>query len=157
MTRPSIFEAAGGAPALLALATAHHQRCLADPVLNHPFSHGGHPQHLERLASYWGEVLGGPPGYTESCGGQPAMLHIHAGTDADDDMPTRFLDCFLLAIDDAGLPPDPQLRSALRDYMVWAVHDVHAYSPAGSEVPLEAAVPRWSWDGLHSPGPVGPR
>jgi hemoglobin len=34
-----MFEFAGGEPAFLALATAHHRRCLEDPVLNHPFSH----------------------------------------------------------------------------------------------------------------------
>jgi hemoglobin len=39
-------------PAFLALAAAHHARCLADPELNHPFSHPGqHPRHVERLAA----------------------------------------------------------------------------------------------------------
>ena len=37
--RTTLFEFAGGEPAFLALATAHHARCLADPELNHPFSH----------------------------------------------------------------------------------------------------------------------
>ena len=42
----SLFEFAGGEPALLALATAHHARCLADPELNHPlYQPGQHPQH----------------------------------------------------------------------------------------------------------------
>jgi hypothetical protein len=45
---------------LLALAAAHHRRCLEDPVLNHPFSHPGNPQHVQRLADYWAEVFGGP-------------------------------------------------------------------------------------------------
>jgi hemoglobin len=25
-----------------------------------------HPQHVERLAAYWAEVMGGPPRYSES-------------------------------------------------------------------------------------------
>jgi hemoglobin len=51
--RPSFCEFAGGDAAFLALARAHHARCLADPELNHPFSHPDqHPQHLERLAAY---------------------------------------------------------------------------------------------------------
>jgi hemoglobin len=67
--RPSLFEFAGGESAFLALATAHHARCLADPELNHPFSHPDqHPQHVERLAAYWAEVLGGPPAYSKNCG-----------------------------------------------------------------------------------------
>jgi hypothetical protein len=56
------------AGAFSALATAHHARCLADPELNHPFSHGDqHPQHVERLAAYWAEVMGGPEAYSSAC------------------------------------------------------------------------------------------
>ena len=87
-----------------------------------------------RLASYWAEVFGGPPRFTESCGGQSAMLTIHSATGAEDDLPVRFLDCFVAAADDADLPDDPELRAALRAYMEWAVSDVHHYSPQGSTV-----------------------
>ena len=56
---PTLYEFAGGEPAFLALAAAHHARCLDDPELNHPFSHPDqHPQHVQRLAAYWAEVLG---------------------------------------------------------------------------------------------------
>jgi hemoglobin len=34
--RPTRFEFAGGERAFLALAAAHHARCLRDPELNHP-------------------------------------------------------------------------------------------------------------------------
>jgi hemoglobin len=147
MARPSVFEFAGGAPAFQALAAAHHERCLADPELNHPFSHGGDPNHLEHLAAYWAEVFGGPPRYSESLGGQSAMLGIHAGQGAGPDFPERFVACFVQAADDAGLPEDAGFRSALRSYMEWAVRDVDSYSPAGSTVPQGLRVPRWSWDG----------
>lgn len=151
MDRPSIYEYAGGDRAFLALATAHHERCLADPELNHPFSHPGNPDHVRRLADYWAEVFGGPATYSRSYGGQPAMLGIHACQEGSDDVGEvfgeRFLRCFVAAADDAGLPADPELRAALRAYMEWAVRDVVSYFPAGSEVPAVAAVPRWSWDG----------
>jgi hemoglobin len=147
MRRPSIYEFAGGEAAFVALATAHHQRCLEDPVLNHPFSHPGHPEHIERLAAYWAEALGGPPRFTELCGGHSAMLHLHAGTGAQDDMGSRFVDCFVKAADDAHLPADPELRSALRSYMEWAAAEVMSYAPPGSQVPRDLAVPRWGWDG----------
>src|SRR3984893_7726343 len=87
----SIFEFAGGEPAFLALATAHHERCLQDPELNHPFSHGVDPQHIERLAAYWAEVFGGPARYSESHGGQSGMVGIHAGKGAGDDYGPRFV------------------------------------------------------------------
>jgi hemoglobin len=148
VARPSLFAFAGGKRAFLALAAAHHARCLQDPVLEHPFSHPGRPDHVERLALYWAEVLGGPPHYSEVSEGQPGLLRLHAGMNADDDLPIRFLHCFLMAIDDAGLPDDPAFRRALRAYMEWAVLDVHRYSPSGSVVPERTPVPHWSWDGL---------
>lgn len=144
-----MFEFAGGEPAFLRLAAAHHQRCLDDPELNHPFSHPGNPQHLERLAGYWAEVLGGPPSYTEACGGHSAMLDVHAHQGAGDDYGTRFVACFVQAADDAGLPDDPEFRAGLRRYMEWAVADVLSVSPPESQVPAELPVPRWGWDGLE--------
>jgi hemoglobin len=148
MDRGSVFEFVGGATAFRALAEAHHRRCLEDPVLNHPFSHPGNPEHVQRLADYWSEVFGGPPLYSGSFGGQPAMLGMHAEIgDVDDDLGERFASCFLRAIDDAGLPDDPALRSVLRGYIEWATDDVMAYAPVGSKVPEDAAVPRWDWDG----------
>jgi hemoglobin len=144
-----LYEFAGGTPAFVALAEAHHRRCLADPVLHHPFSHPGHPQHVERLAGYWAEVFGGPPTFSQRCGGHCAMLLVHAGMNADDDLGRRFLACFVQAADDAGLPGDPAFRAAIRAYMEWAVADVMAYSPTSSTVPSGLPTPRWSWGGLE--------
>jgi hemoglobin len=150
--RPTLFEFAGGEQAMLALAAAHHARCVADPELNHPFSHPGqHPQHVERLAAYWGEVLGGPPVYSQSLSDQSSLLEMHAGNGSGmTDLGRRFVSCFVQAADDAGLPDDPEFREALRAYMQWAVDDVLVFSPQGSVVPPGARVPRWSWDGLQS-------
>jgi hemoglobin len=150
--RPSLFEFAGGAPALLALATAHHARCLADPELNHPFSHDDqHPQHVERLAAYWAEVLGGPPEYSQACGGdQTGVLVMHSGNGDMTDLGDRFVRCFVAGMDDAGLPDDPEFRAAMAAYMRWAVDDVLVYSPRDAVVPRGAAMPRWGWDGLEA-------
>jgi hemoglobin len=147
MARPSIYEFAGGQPAFVALAAAHHERCLQDPELNHPFSSGVNPEHLERLAAYWAEVFGGPALYSHSYGGQSGMVAIHAGHGAGDDYGPRFVACFMQAADDAGLPDDPDFRVALRSYMEWATQDVLSYAPEGSKVPGDMPVPRWSWDG----------
>jgi hemoglobin len=144
-----MFEFAGGEQAFLALATAHHQRCLEDPVLNHPFSHPGHPEHVKRLATYWAEVFGGPARYSESCGGHSAMLEIHARTGAGEDFGPRFVACFMRAADDASLPDDPDFRDALRSYMTWAVREVLSYSPSGAQVPHDLPMRRWTWTGLE--------
>jgi hemoglobin len=150
--RPTLFEFAGGEPAFLALAAAHHARCVADPELNHPFSHPGqHPRHVERLAAYWAEVMGGPPGYSQSCGEQSGVLQMHAGNGDMGDLGERFLRCFDAAADDAGLPADRDFRDALHAYMRWAVDDVLSYSPPDTVVAPGAAMPRWGWDGLQLP------
>ena len=147
VTRPSIFEYAGGAGAFRALAAATHERCLADPELNHPFSHNIHPKHVQNLGEYWAEVFGGPPRYSHSHGGHSAMVGIHAGQGAGVDLGERFVRCFVQAIDDAGFPDDLDLRRALRAYMEWAVREVLYYSPPGRQVPSDMALPRWSWNG----------
>jgi hemoglobin len=143
-----MYDFAGGQPAFLALAAAHHERCLEDPELNHPFSHPTNPQHVERLADYWAEVFGGPPRYSESFGGHSAMLDLHARQGAGDDYGPRFVACFVQAADDASLPDDPDFRDGLRRYMEWATSEVLVYAPPGSQVAPDLPVPRWSWDGL---------
>jgi hemoglobin len=148
--RPSLFEFAGGEEAFLALARAHHARCLADRVLNHPFSHPDqHPEHVERLAAYWAEVMGGPPTYSSACLDESGMLQLHAGNGEMGDLGERFLDCFVRAMDDACLPADLEFRASLHAYMRWAVDNVLSYSPVGTVVSPGIAMPRWSWDGLE--------
>jgi hemoglobin len=149
-TRPSLYEFAGGRRAFLALAAAHHARCLADPELNHPFSHPGqHPQHVERLAAYWAEVMGGPPDYSRSCGDQSGLLRMHAHNGDMGDLGERFVTCFDAALSDAGLPADPEFRASMHAYMRWAVDDVLVVSPVDAVVPGGVAMPRWGWDGLE--------
>jgi hemoglobin len=142
-----IYEFAGGDLAFLALAAAHHERCLQDPELNHAFSQGVNPAHIENLAFYWAEVFGGPARYSELHGGHSGMLEIHARKGIGDDWPQRFVSCFMQAADDVGLPEDPEFRGAIRSYMEWATEEVESYAPAESQVPQESPVPRWGWKG----------
>ena len=143
MADATLFERAGGEAAFLALAAAHHQRCLDDPELNHPFSHGVDPKHVERLADYWAEALGGPRRFSEAGGTQSAMLTMHADNGPMDDLGRRFVACFVQAMDDAHLPDDPDLRAGLRAYMEWSVADVLVYAPWGSKVPPGLPIPHW--------------
>jgi hemoglobin len=147
VTRSSIYEFAGGEAAFLALARAHHERCLADPMLNHPFAREGlHPEHVERLAAYLGEVFGGPQRFSGECSDQSAMMKLHACNEIPAEMGQRFVACFVAAMDDAGLPQDAELRDRLRSYMEWAVAEMLAVSPRDSVVADGLPVPRWSWD-----------
>jgi hemoglobin len=149
---PTLYQAAGGYEGLLALAHAWHERCLEDPIMSHPFSHaGGHPQHLERLAAYWGEALGGPPAYTATMGGHSYVLRMHAGNGEHLDMDRRAVSCFEQAVSDVGLSGDPRLSAALIEYFAWATAAMSAHPDSAATVPDDAPLPRWSWDGLQQP------
>jgi hemoglobin len=143
----SIYDAVGGERVFIALAHAWHSRCLADPVVSHAFSHGYHPQHSERLAAYWAEALGGPPRYSSAMGDESTVVRMHSGNGAHVDMDERAQICFAQALDDAGLPDDPRLRSTLKAYFRWATEAMSAYPKSASDVPAGLARAQWSWDG----------
>jgi hemoglobin len=118
---------------------------------NHPFSHPGQNfQHVERLAAYWAEVMGGPPLFSQTCASQSALT-LHCGNGDITDLGRRFLACFVAAADDAHLPSDPEFRAALRAYMEWAVDDVLSYGDPAHAVPADLPIPRWSWEDLVEP------
>jgi hemoglobin len=145
----SVYEAAGAQAGLLHLAEAWHSRVMADEVVSHAFSHGFHPQHNERLATYWAEALGGPARYSGSYGDETSVVRIHSGNGPHEEMDRRAIACFDQAMDDAGLEP-PALRQVLHDYFAWATTTTMARYHSADEVPEGMTIPRWSWDGLQS-------
>jgi len=54
-------SAAIGEKRITSLTSAWHRRVMADEVVAHAFSHGFHPQRVERLAAYRAEALGARP------------------------------------------------------------------------------------------------
>src|SRR3954452_795826 len=82
----SLYEAAGCADGILALAHAWHERVLADEVVAHAFSHGYRPDHTERLAAYWAEALGGPALYSGRHADESFVVSIHSGNGPHDEM-----------------------------------------------------------------------
>lgn len=165
----TVYEAAGGYDGLLRLAAAWHERVMADEVVEHAFSHGYHPQHTERLASYWAEALGGPPMYSETHGDETDVVRLHAGHGPHEEMDQRAIACFDLALADAGLADDDRLRSVLHDYFAWATTTTMArYERSADDVPADLRIPHWSWQGLavapdgdgahrHEPAPDRPK
>jgi hemoglobin len=148
--RPTLYEFAGGEQAFEPFAAALHARCLADPELNHPFSKlDQHPQHVQRLAAYLAEAMGGPPGYSAKCADQTHVVLLHSGNGDMGDLGRRFADCFMLAADDAGWPGEAEFRAAIRAYIDWAVDAVALSHPDDSDVPAGLPLPHWNWDGLE--------
>lgn len=142
----TLYEQAGGAEGMLALSHAWHRRCLADPVAAHPFEHPGHPQHVERLAAYWGEALGGPATYSETMGDETHVSRMHAGEGEHVELDAACIACFDVAMTDVGLT-EPTLRGALHDYFVWSTGRLSAFPYDRDLVPDGLGVPRWTTPG----------
>ena len=98
---------------------------------------------------YWAEVLGGPPIFSGTCGDESHVLTLHCGNGEMGDLPERFYRGFVEALDDAGLPADPEFRAVMQAYMRWAVDNVMAYSAVDAVVPSGLPMPHWGWDGLE--------
>jgi hemoglobin len=144
----SVYEAAGGAEGVRALAEAWHTRVMADDVVSHAFSHGFDPHHTDRLAAYFSEALGGPPTYSERYGDESSVVRIHSGNGVHEEMDQRAISCFDQALLDVGIGDD-RLRSVLHDYFAWATTvTMNAYPRSPDDVPDGLTVPRWSWEGL---------
>src|ERR1700749_2423793 len=111
----TVFEAAGGIDGLRRLADTWHRRVMDDEVVAHAFSHGFHPRHVERLAAYWAEALGGPSMYSSSYGDETFVVKMHSGNGQHREMDLRAIACFDQALADVGIE-DHTLRQVLRDY-----------------------------------------
>jgi hemoglobin len=141
---PTLYEWAGGAPALLRLTEVFYDRVRADAVLAPVFAQMPH-DHPQHVATWLGEVFGGPPSYTEEHGGYPHMLAKHRDRALTEPQRRRWLELICDAADDAGLPADPEFRSAFVAYLEWGTRLALANSQPGAEPPPEAPVPRWGW------------
>ena len=146
----TVFDAAGGSDGLRRLASAWHGRVMADEVVSHAFSHGFHPDHIERLAAYWAEALGGPNMYSGSYGDETTVVKMHSGNGEHDEMNRRAIACFDQALVDVGLADDQELRQVLHDYFAWATTTtMYRHHGSAKDVPSGLAIPRWSWSGLQ--------
>jgi hemoglobin len=138
----TVFEAAGGMDGLRRLADAWHRRVMADEVVGHAFSHGFHPQHVERL--------GGPSTYSDSHGDETTVVKMHSGNGEHAEMDRRAITCFDQALADVGLAEDAALRQVLHDYFAWATTTTMSrYHQSADDVPDGLSIPHWSWDGLQ--------
>ena len=146
----SVYEAAGGSEGLRRLAEAWHHRVMADEIVSHAFGHGFHPDHTERLASYWAEALGGPAAYSGVYGDESSVVRIHSGNGLHEEMDRRAIARFDQAMQDIGLDEAGSLWRVLHDYFAWATTTTMArYHESADDVPEAMSIPHWSWDGLQ--------
>jgi hemoglobin len=141
---PTLYEWAGGSDAFERLTEVFYATVRQDPLLE-PVFRGMDQNHPKYVAAWIAEVFGGPPRYTEERGGYPHMLSRHRGRALTEEMRRRWVNLICDAADEAGLPTDPEFRSAFVAYIEWGTRLAVANSQPGAEPPPNAPVPRWGW------------
>jgi hemoglobin len=144
-TVPTLYEWAGGAEALRRMIDAFYDRVEADDLLSGFFPGGVSEAHREHVTAWWSEVFGGPTRYTDELGGYEHMIAKHRELGIGPEQRFRFASLMSLAADDAGLPDDPEFRSALVAYLEWGTRLAMHNSQPGAAVAAHAPVPRWGW------------
>ena len=142
---PTLHEWAGGEAAIRRLMDCFYDRVERDELLSPYFPGGVSEEHRAHVSIWWSEVLGGPARYTEDLGGYEKMLAHHRGLAIAPEERHRFVSLLSFAADDAGLPDDPEFRSALVAYAEWGSRLAMHNSQPDAEVFEHAPVPRWGW------------
>ena len=141
---PTLYDWAGGMTALDRLTEVFYRHVHTDPLLAPVFAQVG-DDHPHNVAVWLAEVFGGPTSYTDGHGGYPAMLRHHRGLQITPEQRARWATLIAAAADEAGLPADPEFRSAFVAYVEWGSRIGMANSQPGSNPPAKAPVPHWGW------------
>ena len=142
---PTLYEWAGGAEALNRLTKIFYEKVLQDPLLEPVFRNmsGDHPSHV---AAFIGEVFGGPKTYSDKHGGHREMIMHHLNKRLTEAQRRRWIELLVDAADAAGLPDDPEFRSAFMAYVEWGTRLARLNSNADpNTVSSDEPMPAWGW------------
>ena len=143
---PTLYEWAGGRDAFQRLIDAFYDRVEGDELISPLFPGGVSREHRDNVTLWWAEVFGGPAEYSEKVGGYHRMVGKHRDLGITPEQRRRFVTLMSMAADDAGLPDDPEFRSALLAYLEWGTRlAMHNSRPGATDVPQEAPMPHWGW------------
>jgi hemoglobin len=141
---PSLFEWAGGMPALERLTERFYDRIKTHDGLAPIFAHmDAHHPHF--VAQFLAEVLGGPTDYSTERGGHPHMIRQHLERHLTDSQRKAWMTLLLETADDVGLPSDPEFRSALVAYLEWGSRLAVINSQGGAVPGIDSPMPKWGW------------
>lgn len=147
---PTLYAWMGGAPVLERLFVLFYERVPHDPVLA-PIFASMSPEHARHVAAFVGEVFGGPASYSDAHGGHAAMLRHHLARSLSEAQRRSWIALLLDCADAAGVPDDPEFRSAMVAYLEWGSRLAVVNSRPGAAVDLEAPMPRWGWGEVRGP------
>lgn len=141
----SLYEFAGGDEALHRLEEIFYTMALADPVLREVFPKRM-PNHVDHLSWFTAESFGGPDRFTTELG-FPYIVDVHRGMKITDEQRQRFVDVYMAALDEAGMPTDAGFRAAFREHIEFGakVAQVNSHAETDDELFPLHEVPRWTW------------
>jgi CDGSH-type Zn-finger protein/truncated hemoglobin YjbI len=148
--QPSLFEWAGGLPALTTLSRLFYEKHVpGDPLLAPLFATMPSDQ-AERAAAWLAEAFGGPNLYSQRFGdgqgGSSRLITQGASTELTTPARARWISLMHQCADEAGLPGDAEFRSAFASYIQW--DSAASAKPAAGE---KAQVPQWNWGAAGPP------
>ena len=128
---PTLYEWCGGyAPHCTASPTSSTSGCSTTRCSSRS-SGNMSPDHRDHVARWLGEVFGGPADYTDQLGGYPHMLSHHLGLAITEEQRARWAQLIAQSADEAGLPDDPEFRSAFVAYVEWGTRHRQGQLRAG--------------------------
>ena len=149
---PTLFEWAGGFPALLRMTRIFYSKYVPQDPLVGPLFANMSPDHPERVAAWLAEVFGGPKFYSERYGGYSRMISQHVGKCITEEQRSRWVTMLCQSADDAMLPNDPDFRAAFVAYLEWGSRIGKENSQQNAMPPPNMPVPRWWWVCNAKPG-----
>jgi deazaflavin-dependent oxidoreductase (nitroreductase family) len=150
--QPTVFEWAGGLPALTRMTRIFYRKYVPEDPLLSPLFAQMSPDHPERVAAWLGETFGGPKTYSERYGSYDRMVSRHVGRALSEEQRARWVQLLCKSADDAKLPTDPEWRAAFASYLEWGSRIALENSQPGAHPPPHMPVPRWSWVNDATPG-----
>jgi hemoglobin len=141
----SLHEHAGGDEAIHRLEEIFYDMVLEDPILRLVFTERM-PTHVDHLTWFTAESFGGPDRFTRELGFQ-YIIDVHRHLKITDEQKQRFVDLYLQALEEAGLPDDEPFRNAVQSHLEFGSNVAQKNSWAETDFDLHPIreVPHWSW------------
>ena len=152
---PTLFEWAGGLPALTRMTRMFYEKYVPEDPLLAPLFADMSADHPQRVAKWLAEVFCGPKRYSDEYGGYTRMISQHLGKELSEDQRARWVALMQRSARDAGLPNDPEFRSAFSAYIEWGSRLAVENSQPGAQPPPNMPMPHWDWN--TAAGPPGSR
>ncbi|MEW9534205.1 group II truncated hemoglobin [Microbispora sp. NPDC049125] len=147
----SLYAHAGGDEGLHRLEEIFYTKVLQDPLLRELFPER-RPTHVDHLTWFTAESFGGPDRFTRELGFD-YLIGVHRHLDISDEQRDRFVELYMEAFDEAGLPGDEPFREAVREHLEFGSRVAQQNSRAVTDEELHPLreVPLWTWKEPDSP------